>query len=136
MDILDSTPNYLTIIAEACDLCLKPCRHSVINDYTSQNLISEEDLIDLVLKVECRDIEGKRLPDKDLEIEIYQSGDDLSITLSWINFPERPILWHGKHSVWMDSKTGVQLKVPVEGLALEALARRLRAAFLGCEQNY
>ena len=130
MHILESKPDLLQEIAQACDLCLKPWRHSIVNDSTIQKQPSNDDLIDLILRVECRDLEGKRLQENDLEIEIYNSGDDLSITLSWIDFPDRPILWQGKHSVWMDSKSGMLLKVPAQGAALEGLARRLRSIFI------
>ena len=55
---------------------------------------------------------------------------DLSITLSWHLYPDRPILWHGKHSIWMDPVNGKRLQSPNGGEALEALARRLRSSFL------
>ncbi len=122
--------DYLQEIAQVCDLCLKPWRHSVLNVSLNQTEPFNDDPIDLILRVECRDLEGKRLKENDLEIEIYNSGDDLSITLSWIYFSDRPILWQGKHSVWMDSKSGMLLKVPAQGASLEALARRLRSIFV------
>ena len=95
--ILNSNYDYLQEIAQACDLCVKPWRHSIINTSTEQALKSNDDYIDLTLRVESRDRDGERFPENDLEIEIYRSGHDLSITLTWLFFPDRPILWHGKH---------------------------------------
>ena len=119
----------LTEIARACDVCLKPWRHSVIKNPNSSVTLEGGSEIDLSVVVECRTKEGERCPEHDLEIEIYRSGVDISITLSWISFPERPILWYGKHSIWMDSSTGLRLGSPDGGYLLESLARRLRSSF-------
>ena len=131
----DLTHDYLSEVAKACDLCLKPWRHSVINDSINHTFPLDDKSIDLTLRVECRDKDGKRLKENDFEIEIFRSGADLSITLSWSFFLDRPILWHGKHSVWMDSKTGRQSTSPTEASNMESLARRLRSSFLSDERN-
>ena len=117
-------------VAKACDHCLKPWRHSVIDSSTLSTFESSDGTIDLILKVECRCEKGHRYPEKDLEVEIYKSGLDLSITLSWLSSPDRPILWHGRHSIWMDPRNGKRSKTPDGGLSLEALARRLRSIFI------
>ena len=130
MYILDSTHDFLMEIAIACDHSLKPWRHSVINDSAFSLSDSSDELIDLTLKVECRGDNGERYPRNDLELEIYKSGSDLSITLAWPFYPNRPILWHGRHSIWMDPINGKRSSTPVEGSSLEALARRLRSIFL------
>ena len=117
-------------IAKACDHCLKPWRHSIIDNSVALLSDSLDELIDLTLKVECRGDNGERYPRNDLELEIYKSGSDLSITLSWPFYPNRPILWHGRHSIWMDPINGKRSSTPVEGSSLEALARRLRSIFL------
>ncbi len=129
MHTFNSEEELLVEVAKACDLCLKPCRHSVFNHSGNVFLDQNNRLIDLTLKVESRFPNGTRAPEHDLEIEIYRSGGDLSITLLSLAFDEKPILWHGKHSVWMDSATGKKMMSPNGGASLEALARRLRASF-------
>ena len=117
-------------IVKACDHCLKPWRYSIIDDSAFSLSDSSDELIDLTLKVECRGDNGERYPRNDLELEIYKSGSDLSITLSWPFYPNRPILWHGRHSIWMEPINGKRSSTPSEGSSLEALARRLRSIFL------
>ncbi len=132
MLIYSSINDLLRKVARDCDLCLKPWRHSVFNDtvLSDDSFDFDNDIFDLTLRIECRSKDGQRFSDNDLEIEIYRSGSDLSITISWASFPSRPILWHGKHSVWMDSVSGLRATVPEGGTSIEALARRLRASFL------
>tara|TARA_Y100001968_G_scaffold117331_1_gene106729 strand:- start:303 stop:698 length:396 start_codon:yes stop_codon:yes gene_type:complete len=130
MPIPDSYHDFLTEIAKAADLCMKPWKHSVILDEDiSQQQISEEDFSELIVRVECRDLNGERHSEKDIEIEIFRSGSELNFTLAWHKFPLRPILWQGKHSLWMDAETGKKSATPSEGEHFEALARRLRASF-------
>ena len=135
MLIFDSTTDFISEVAKACDLCLKPWRHYVFNisDAIDPKLSLTKGIVDLSLRVECRSEDGQRYPENDLEIEIYRSGVDLSITLSWLSFPDRPMLWHGKHSIWMDSSDGVRCVSPDEGSSLESLARKLRSTFLYVE---
>ena len=109
-----------TLIASAADLCCKPFHHAVL---------SAEDATpdDYRGRIECRDGDGQRLEELDLELEVYRSGSDLNLTLAWADQPLRPILWHGQHPVWMDGETGKRCSAPADGAALEALARRLRS---------
>ncbi len=130
MPTFDSLKDLLTEVAKACDYSLKPWKHSVVDNSKNLSTLPKNNFIDLSLTIECRSKEGKRFPENDLEVEIYKSGVDLCITLSWISFPEKPILWHGKHSVWMDSSSGSRSLPPDGGASLEALARRLRASFV------
>ncbi len=130
MHTLDPTDDYLGIVAKACDHCLKPWRHSVIDNSINSSYDSLDHAFDLILKVECRCEKGQRYPGNDLEVEIYKSGSDLSITLSWISYPNKSMLWHGRHSIWMDPANGKRSKTPDDGASLEALARRLRSIFL------
>ncbi len=123
----DSNHSFLTEVAKACDFCLKPMSYSIIYNSDCELDDNEEQIIDLSLVGECRSHDGKRMPENDLEIEIYRSGIDASITISWLSSPLKPILWHGKHSVWMDSKTGSRINAPNESYKIEALARRLRS---------
>ena len=134
---LDSTRDFISEVAKSCDICLKPWRHSVFDNSESNDssLVSESQTMDIILRVECRSQDGQRFSDNDLEIEIYRSGNDLSINLSWLSFPERPILWFGKHSIWMDSSTGLRSQTPTGGSNLESLARRLRSSFLYEDEN-
>ena len=130
MPIPDSYYDFLTEIAQAADLCMKPWKHSVLLDEDiSQQQISDNDFSELIVRVECRDSNGERHSEKDIEIEIFRSGSELNITLAWHKFPLRPILWQGRHSLWMDAETGKKSVPPSEGELFEALARRLRASF-------
>ena len=124
------TPEFIdTLIAEvakAADLCMKPYVHSVSLD---NQLNDFNDIEDLIFKIQCRNIDGEREESMDIELEVYKSGNELNMTLSWKSIIDRPILWQGKHSVWMDSSSGVQCKIPSYGKEFESLARRLRTIF-------
>ncbi len=115
-------------IAVAADLCLKPWKHSVIIsiDNDDENSLLE----DLVLVIQARNSEGLRSSDNDLEVEIYKSGSDLSITLSKSSLPECPILWHGTYSLWMSSETGKICEPPLDSSRYESFVRRLRCLFV------
>ena len=65
----DSNQDFFIEVAKACDFCLKPCRYSVIDNSGDQKNHKEGETIDLILIGECRSNDGKRLPEKDLEIE-------------------------------------------------------------------
>ena len=113
-------------VAKAADLCMKPYLHSVSLD----NQLSDfNDIEDLSFKIQCRNIDGEREESMDIELEVYKSGKDLNMTFSWKSIIDRPILWQGKHSVWMDSSSGVQCEIPLYGKEFESLARRLRTIF-------
>ena len=130
MHILDSLDNLYSQIAFAANHCHKPWIHSVIDKSCNLNReLFNDGILDLTINIECRNKEGERLPEHDIEAEIYKSGEDLSITLAWISYPDSPILWHGKHSLWMDSKTGSKCGSPRDGSSLETLARRIRILF-------
>jgi hypothetical protein len=106
------------LVAAAADLCRRPLRHAVL-------LTSEPSEHDCSLRLEVRSAEGERLPQHDLELELYRSGTELHLTLAWLD-DSQPMLWHGQHPLWMDGG-GARCERPADGLPLEALARRLRA---------
>ena len=122
-DIKDS---LIAEVAKAADICLKPYLHSVSleNQFNDAN-----DLEDLIFKIQCRNIDGGREESMDIELEVYKSGKEVNMTLSWKSLIDRPILWQGKHAVWMDSSSGVQCDIPSDGKLFESLARRLRTIF-------
>lgn len=111
------------LVAAAADLCRRPLRHGVL-------LCSGEDDDDCQLRLEARGVEGERKQEDDLELELFFSGSgtqrSLNLTLAWRHDPDRPVLWHGQHPVWMDPQ-GNRCPCPEDGASLEALARRLRA---------
>ena len=115
--------DLLVLIAKATDVCLKPWSHAVVLIDPS----APEQLDDLHVRIESRDGDGQRHPDRDLELEIYRSGDEINLMLSWWDQPERPMLWHGRHPVWMDGASGQRCSAPQDAGPLEALGRRLRA---------
>ena len=122
----DSIDALIAEVAKAADLCMKPYLHSVSLDNQLSNF---NDIEDLIFKIQCRNIDGEREESMDIELEVYKSGNDLNMTLSWKSIIDRPILWQGKHSVWMDSSSGVQCEIPLYGKEFESLARRLRTIF-------
>jgi hypothetical protein len=121
------------LIAAAADVCLKPQRHAVVPVVGEPNVSGAVDLTtdDAHLRIESRDPGGDRRPELDLELEIYRSGTDLHLMLSWWQQDERPLLWQGSHPVWMDGSSGQRCERPCDGAPLEALARRLRALLAG-----
>ena len=120
----------LSLIASTADICFKPWRYAVIdtNPINIDSAKSEEN-IELIIRIECRDQKGKRYPENDLELEIYRSGFDVNLMLGWLNQIDRPILWQGKHSFWMDGHRGQRCPAPIDSGNMEAFARRLRALF-------
>ncbi len=123
-------------VAAAADLCLKPHRHAVVISSGQPELISAGPDADpdaqpgqeeCSLRLLCRRADGERAKLDDIELEIYRSGDDLHLMLSWPEQTDQPILWQGHHPVWMDGDSGQRCERPPAGAALEALARRLRA---------
>ena len=130
MDSAEFPKDYVQLIASAADICMQPWKHAVVNLNREVNkVINFEEPIELVLRIECRNAEGERYPDNDLELEIYRSGMDLNLMLGWCNQLDKPILWHGNHSVWMNGNTGSRCKAPEDFHCFECLARRLRALF-------
>jgi hypothetical protein len=122
--------DLLQLVAAAADLCRKPLRHAVLEAEASPEGESCDSL-DRCLRLQVRSPEGVRLLEEDLELELYRSGEDLHLTLAWTAFEERPMLWQGRHPVWMDGSSGARCERPEQGLPLEALARRLRALLVG-----
>ena len=122
----DLKDSLIAEVAKAADICLKPYLHSVSleNQFNDAN-----DLEDLIFKIQCRNIDGEREETMDIELEVYKSGKEVNMTLSWKSLIDRPILWQGKHAVWMDSSSGVQCDIPSDGKLFESLARRLRTIF-------
>jgi hypothetical protein len=94
------------------------------NDGGDSNLESADERC---LCLEVRNAKGERRPADDLELELYRSGSQLNLTLTWAADPARPMLWQGSHPVWMDGTSGQRCERPADGLALESLARRLRS---------
>ena len=113
------------LIARSADVCLKPWSHSVV--LLSGLDDNESGVDDLTVRIECRDQQGQRHSDRDLELEIYRSGIEINLMLSWSDKPERPMLWHGRHPVWMDGESGERCTAPEDAPTLEALSRRLRS---------
>ena len=126
MHIPDSTDVLIAEVAKAADLCLKPYVHSVCLENQSND---DNDLYDLIFKIQCRNLDGEREESMDIELEVYKSGDEISMTLYWKSLIDRPILWQGKHAIWMDSSSGEQCDPPSYGRIFESLTRRLRTVF-------
>ena len=122
----DLKDSLIAEVAKAADICMKPYLHSV----SLENQLNDaNDLDDLIFKIQCRNIDGEREETMDIELEVYKSGKEVNMTLSWKSLIDRPILWQGKHAVWMDSSSGVQCDKPSDGKLFESLARRLRTIF-------
>ncbi len=122
----DFTEGLIAEVAKAADFCMKPYVHSVSLENKSD---VNNDLEDLIFKIQCRNIDGEREENMDIELEVYKSGNEVNMTLSWKSLVDRPILWQGKHAVWMDSSSGMQCKTPSYGKLFESLARRLKTVF-------
>ena len=116
---------FLMDLAKAADLCFKPNRHAL--RFSGDPPSSIGDCSDCALLIEARDPAGVRLPQIDLELEIYRSGDDLNLMLSRVRDEKAPMLWHGSHPVWMQASSGERCERPPDGAPLEALCRRIRA---------
>ena len=119
----DSIEGLISEVAKAADFCMKPYSHSV---FLENKLDDENNLEDLIFKIQCRNIDGEREESMDIELEVYKSGNELNMTIAWKSLIDRPILWQGKHPVWMDSSSGLQCEMPTYGKLFESLARRLR----------
>ena len=126
--MLTSAPKESLIaeVAKAADLCMKPY---VLSVFLENQLDDDNDLDDLIFKIQCRNIDGEREESMDIELEVYKSGNEVNMTISWKSLIERPILWQGKHAVWMDSSSGFQCETPSYGKLFETLARRLKTVF-------
>ena len=115
--------DLLVLIAKTADVCRKPWLHAVVLVDPSAAV----ELDDLNVRIECRDGEGQRQTDLDLALEVYRSGAEINLMLSWWDQPNRPLLWHGRHAVWMSGETGERCSAPADAAPIEALGRRLRS---------
>ena len=126
MHTTDSIDGLLAEVAKAADLCMKPYVHSV---FLENQLDDDNVLDDLIFKIQRRNTNGERDDSMEIELEVYKSGNEVNMTISWKSLIDRPILWQGKHAVWMDSSSGLQCETPSYGKLFESLARRLRTVF-------
>lgn len=124
---------FLVAMAKAADLCLKPYRHALRFSGDPPSTIG--DCSDLVVLIEARGADGVRNPERDLELEIYRSGEDLNLMLSLVSDDLAPLLWHGNHPVWMKAATGERCDRPPDGAPLEALCRRIRALLVDVDSS-
>jgi hypothetical protein len=124
-DAGDVWSSFLGDLARAADHCLRPWRHGLRFNGPAPDPRSA--ISECCLMIEARDADGQRHPERDLELEIYRSGDALNLTLSLIADSEAPMLWHGNHPVWMQSASGERCERPADGIPLEAFCRRVRA---------
>ncbi len=130
MEFSESSNDWLRLIAGAADTCMKPWVHSVIiQSNNAPDNFALQSPIDLIIKIESRDKNGERISENDLDIEIYQSGENINIMIYWCHHSERPMLWQGKHSVWMDCSSGERCQPPGDGSPVESLARRIQSLF-------
>tara|TARA_Y100001968_G_scaffold250379_1_gene235413 strand:- start:86 stop:481 length:396 start_codon:yes stop_codon:yes gene_type:complete len=122
----DPKDGLIAEVAKAADLCMKPYLHSV----SLENQLNDGNVLDdLIFKIHRRNTDGEREDLMDIELEVYKSGSEVNMTISWKSLIDRPILWQGKHAVWMDSASGLQCETPSYGKLFESLARRLRTVF-------
>ena len=130
MDFSDSSINWPGLVASIADKCIKPWKHAVIcDDFNPNKMVELDEKIELLMKIECRNIDGKRYPENDIDLEIFHSGKQLNLILSWTNKLDSPILWQGQHAIWMDGGNGQRCQTPEDGVFLETFARRLRSLF-------
>lgn len=115
----DATADLLTVVCRAADLTRPGLHHAAV--------LQEQAADGWILRLECRDLGGERLEGEDLDLEIYGSGTDPSIQISWAADPQAPLLWQGRHALWMEAEQGQRCGAPAGAVPLEALARRLRA---------
>ena len=121
----NSSDNLEIIVAKSANIINKPYIHSVVKikgEYES----SKDDDLDITLNILCRDSEGNRIEKDDLEIEIFNSKNELIILISKLNYPNEPILWSGSKNLWMDSKSGKKCEPPNYNFRLENLATRIK----------
>ena len=63
MDFSNLEADFSSLVAAAADLCIKPWKHAVIilNSDTNE-LVFSDDCLELLLRIECRDLDGERYP--------------------------------------------------------------------------
>lgn len=121
----DDLGPFLSQVAAAADLCLKPWRHAAV--VAADQVPFSSDCGDLTLVLEARDQQGCRHPDGDLELEVFRSGSSVHLMVSRCGDAAAPVLWQGGHPLWMAAASGRRCERPDWGVPVEALARRLRA---------
>ena len=121
----NSSDNLEIIVAKSANIINKPYVHSVVKISGEYDIYKEDDL-DITLKVLCRDSEGNRVERDDLEIEIFNSKNELVLLVSKLNYPDEPILWSGNKNLWMDSKSGKKCEPPNYNFRIENLATRIK----------
>ena len=121
----NSSDNLEIIVAKSANIINKPYIHSVVK-ISGEYDISKDDDLDITLNVLCRDSEGNRIERDDLEIEIFNSKNELVLLVSKLNYPNEPILWSGNKNLWMDSKSGKKCEPPNYNFRIENLATRIK----------
>ena len=121
----NSSDNLENIVARSANIINKPYIHSVVKISGEFDTPKNDDL-DVTLNVLCRDSEGKRFERDDLEIEIFNSKNELVLLVSKLNYPNEPILWSGNKNLWMDSKSGKKCEPPNYNFRIENLATRIK----------
>ena len=121
----NSLDNLEIIVAKSADIINKPYIHSVVNISEEYDESNNDDL-DITLNIICRDSEGNRVEQNDLEIEIFNSKNEIMILISKLNYPNDPILWSGNKNLWMDSISGKKCVPPNYNFIIENLATRIR----------
>ena len=117
--------NLEIIVAKSANIVNKPYLHSVVKisgEYDSSKI----DDLDITFNILCRDSEGNRAERYDLEIEIFNSKNELNLIISKLNYPNEPILWSGNKNLWMDSKSGKKCEPPNYNFRIENLATRIK----------
>ena len=121
----NSSDNLEIIVANSANIINKPYIHSVVK-IKGEYETSKDDDLDIILNVLCRDSEGNRIEKDDLEVEIFNSKNELVILVSKLNYPNEPILWSGSKNLWMDSKSGKKCEPPNYNFRIENLATRIK----------
>ena len=121
----NSSDNLEIIVAKSANIINKPYLHSVVKISEEQETSKSDDL-DITLNILCRDSEGNRIERDDLELEIFNSKNELILIISKLNYPNEPILWSGNKNLWMDSKSGKKCEPPSYNFRLENLATRIK----------
>ena len=121
----NSSDKLEIIVAKSANIINKPYIHSVVK-ISGEYDISKDDDLDITLNILCRDSEGNRIERDDLEIEIFNSKNELVLLVSKLNYPNEPILWSGNKNLWMDSKSGKKCEPPNYNFRIENLATRIK----------
>ena len=121
----NSSNNLEIIVAKSANITNQPYKHSVVK-ISGEFQANSDDDFDLTLNVLCRDSEGNRIEREDLEVEIFNSKNELVLIVSKLNYPNEPILWSGNKNLWMDSKSGKKCEPPSYNCRLENLATRIK----------